>query len=76
MEHEYHDRDDGLAHCKKCNGGEGSLPTECPGVKMTADEEDLVYAGKLDYKAGRWVVKACSECGAIHLPSENKLCSA
>lgn len=76
MEHDFYERDDGLAHCKICNGGEGSLPTDCPGEKMTADEEALVYAGKLDYCAGGWIAKVCRECGATHLPGANTCCSA
>lgn len=55
MKHDYHNRDDGLLHCKVCNGGEGSLPTDCPGRRMTASEEDQVYGGTLDYRAGQWV---------------------
>jgi len=44
-----------LAVCEVCGGGEGSLPTECPGVKMTGDQQDDVYAGKTDYRDGQWV---------------------
>lgn len=58
MEHQYHDREDGLAHCKVCNGGEGSLPSECPGRRMTDDEEADVYAGKRDFRQGQWVRKS------------------
>ena len=76
MEHEYYDREDGLCHCKKCNGAEGSLPTDCPGVAMTANEQELVYGGRLDYCAGGWIAKVCRECGTVHLPGANKLCSA
>lgn len=54
MDHIFHDREDGLAHCKVCNGGEGSLPTECPGRQMTATEADAVYAGQLDFVGGTW----------------------
>lgn len=46
----------GLAACTRCGGGEGSLPTDCPGVRMSADDADLVYAGVLDHRRGRgWV---------------------
>ena len=55
MKHEYHDREDGLTHCKTCGGAEGSLATECPGYRMTESEEDSVYAGKIDFLDGRWV---------------------
>lgn len=46
----------GLAACSTCGGGEGSLPTECPGQRMSEEESDRVYAGLLDYKDGAWVV--------------------
>lgn len=41
--------------CKVCNGTEGTLPKECPGVRMTSEQEDAVYAGKLDFVDGKWV---------------------
>lgn len=41
----------GLSHCTVCGGLEGSLPTECPGRHMTAQEIEDVYAGKLDFFA-------------------------
>lgn len=65
MEHIYHDREDGLAHCKVCNGGEGSLPSECPGTRMPADTEDAVYAGMLDYKNGAWRAGALQRAAAV-----------
>ncbi len=48
--------DGGLAVCTVCRGGEGSLPTECPGQPMTGQQQEDVYAGTLDYKesAGGW----------------------
>jgi hypothetical protein len=39
----------GLASCTVCGGGEGTLPTDCPGERMTATQQDAVYAGSLDY---------------------------
>lgn len=45
----------GLAFCTVCNGGEGSLPTECPGEQMHSLVEDEVMAGKIDYNYGRWI---------------------
>ncbi len=44
----------GLYVCTVCKGGEGSLPSECPGRKMTSMEQDAVYDGKLDFRSGRW----------------------
>lgn len=58
MKHHFNEREDGLLHCKVCGGGEGSLPTECPGSKMTGAQEDAVYAGTLNFVGGIWVVAA------------------
>lgn len=52
FEHDLYDRDDSLAHCKVCGGAEGSLPTLCPGRRMTEQEERDVYAGRLDFTNG------------------------
>lgn len=52
MKHDYYDREDGLLHCKVCNGGEGSLPTDCPGEKMTDERENAVFRGELNYIHG------------------------
>jgi hypothetical protein len=40
----------GLAYCVTCGGGEGSLPTDCPGYRMPQPVERDVYAGVLDYR--------------------------
>ena len=48
--------DGGLALCSLCGGGEGSLPTDCPGAMMTWEQSMAVYAGDLDYRAGEWRV--------------------
>lgn len=45
----------GLFQCTRCNGAEGSLPFECPGAQMTADQADEVYARRLDFVDGQWV---------------------
>jgi len=57
MKHDFHERDDGLQHCKVCNGAEASLPTECPGVKMTESQQDLVQNGYIDYVRSQWMVR-------------------
>lgn len=51
--------DGGLFACALCNSFEGATTTHCPGEKMTADQSDAVYAGKLDYRNGAWL-EACS----------------
>jgi hypothetical protein len=46
-----------LFDCTVCGGFEGSLPTDCPGMRMTDEERDQVYAGHIDYREDRgWVV--------------------
>lgn len=40
----------GLAICERCGGGEGSLPTDCPGYRIGYLREQLVYDGKLDFR--------------------------
>ena len=39
-----------LFMCSVCCGAEGSLPTHCPGARMTEQQEAQVYAGELDYR--------------------------
>lgn len=43
-----------LTICAVCGGAEGSLPTECPGVKMTTQEAYMVLEGVIDYYDGAW----------------------
>jgi hypothetical protein len=45
----------GLAYCKVCGGAEASLPTECPGEKMSAQTADDVVACRMDFKGGKWI---------------------
>lgn len=40
--------------CTRSNGGEGSLPTHCPGHRMSPVEDDEVMVGDLDFKDGLW----------------------
>lgn len=57
LKHEYNhevERDRGLHLCDVCGGAEGSLTTDCPGVKMTAEQSDAVYLGDLDFVDGEW----------------------
>ena len=47
--------DGGLCDCTVCGGAEGSLTSECPGVRMTEEQEYLVSKpGTLDFKNGKW----------------------
>ena len=65
--HVYEDREDGLASCTVCGGGEGSLPRDCPGVRMTADENDAVYARTLDFIGKCWWVPKTEADGYKHM---------
>ncbi|WP_156799808.1 hypothetical protein [Novosphingobium resinovorum] len=45
--------------CTRCGGAEGSLPTDCPGERMTEQQHDDVYAGHIDFVHRRgWVAEA------------------
>lgn len=46
----------GLAHCVTCGGSEGSLPEDCPQVRMTETQGNMVYNGEIDFrrKLGGW----------------------
>lgn len=46
--------DGGLSNCLVCRGAESSLPTECPGIPMTHEQQDSVTSGTLDYIKGNW----------------------
>lgn len=54
----------GLFQCSRCNSAEGATTSECPGEKMTWAQVDAVYAGKLDFRGGKWV----NECSP-HAPA-------
>lgn len=47
--------DGGLSNCLVCCGAEGSLPTECPGEKMSFERQEMVYKEQLDFRGGEWV---------------------
>jgi hypothetical protein len=44
---------DGLFTCTVCGGFEDSLPTDCPLVKMTHEQQVDIHSGNLDYRDGR-----------------------
>jgi putative hydrolases of HD superfamily len=61
--------DGGLFACDRCNSLEGATTTRCPGRKMTAEEHDAVYDGRLDFRrkpdgSGWWVC-----VGSPHTPN-------
>lgn len=57
MKHKLYEPDgyEGCAACSVCKGAESSLPTECPGKRMTTDQQDDVSWGRADFKDGVWV---------------------
>lgn len=44
----------GLCFCTVCYGAEGTLPTECPGNRISSQLQDAIYYGEVDYKDGQW----------------------
>ena len=55
FQHDFYNNEYGLAHCKVCGGAEGSLPTDCPKVQITEEQDADIYSGKIDFKDGEWV---------------------
>jgi len=47
--------------CGVCGGAEGSLPTECPGTKMSQALDHLVYKSTLDFREGQWMRRPYEE---------------
>lgn len=43
--------------CTVCGAYEGGLATECPGARTTTEQDDAVYAGKIDFVGGKWITK-------------------
>lgn len=52
--HNLDDPLDKLTHCRTCHGSDGSLPTHCPGRRLTGDEQEAIYTGHLDFIEGTW----------------------
>jgi hypothetical protein len=46
--------DGGLADCEICNCAEASLPTDCPGRKVSGELQDKIMDGDLDFIDGHW----------------------
>jgi hypothetical protein len=44
-----------LFYCGVCGGFEGSLPTHCPGYKISEDDQQLIYQATLDFRDGQWI---------------------
>ncbi len=46
----------GLGWCTVCGGAEITLTTDCPGVKLTEEQEIAITNGELDFRVGKWWV--------------------
>jgi len=53
MNHELRTTAQGV-YCSVCGGQEGTLTTHCPGYRLSRTDEDMVWAGVLDYRDGTW----------------------
>lgn len=58
--------DGGLSACTRCGAFEGAWPDDCPGQKMTAEQNESVYAGRLNYRDGEWRDECCRVMRPIH----------
>ena len=68
MSHQMVDRSH--PYCSVCEGVEGSsLPTDCPGTKLTPEQVTGIYNHKLDYRGGRWDDPAVFDWKPVSLPT-------
>lgn len=44
-----------LSVCAVCVAAEGTLPSECPGKKISDADQQLIYTGTLDFVGGQWI---------------------
>lgn len=58
--------DGGLSACAVCHAFEGAWPDDCPGVGMTYEQSDEVYAGRLNYRDGEWRAECCQAMRHVH----------
>ena len=68
MKHDLYEpeRFEGCAACRVCHGFEGTLTTDCPGVPMTATQDQKVYRGEIDFKGGQWVNQPSGKVASHH----------
>lgn len=48
----------GLFQCVVCGGAEGSLPTDCPGERISHAHTHAILQGDLDFRFGEGWVRA------------------
>lgn len=61
-------QDSGVTHCLYCDGclftcincdcSEGTLPTDCPGIKIDEKKQMKIYNGEIDFIDGQWIDKS------------------
>lgn len=49
----------GLFACKVCGSFEGATTNDCPGVQLTMEQAEAVYAGEIDFRDGHWIDAGC-----------------
>lgn len=58
--------DGGLLYCTVCLAAEGTLPSHCPMVPISTEDQDLIYSASMDYKDGRWTTPTSITGGEVH----------
>lgn len=61
----------GLALCTICGGAEATLPTHCPGNRMTTEQQEAVQNKQNDYVNGAWISAPSSPASkqtVVHVP--------
>jgi len=61
----------GLFACTVCDAFEGATPDHCPGERMTPEQSEAVYAGKLNFRDGRWREECCAVMRHLEKNEEN-----
>lgn len=58
--------DGGLFACSVCDSFEGATTSACPGRKMSGEEIDAVYQGRLDFQHGQWIQAPSRHCPSFY----------
>jgi hypothetical protein len=53
--------DGGLSACTRCGAFEGAWPDQCPGERMSYEQSEAVYQGRLNYRDGAWYEGECCQ---------------
>lgn len=68
--------DGSLFLCDTCGCSEGATTTNCPGVWLTRQQIDDIYAGKLDFVDGKRVNQASGSCATHYKKQGNDKCQS